>query len=61
MSSSSMRISPWIGFRGMNVKGAAGESSEGNEKHIVGTRKEREPSYTVGERLAELCASCMES
>ena len=45
----------------MNVKGAAGESSEGNEKHIVGTRKEREPSYTVAERLAELCASCMES
>lgn len=42
----------------MNVKGTAGKSSEGNEKHIIGTWKKREPSYTVAESLAELCQLC---
>lgn len=47
--------------RNMNVKGTAGKSSEGNEEHIFGTQKKREPSYTVAESLAELCPSRVKS
>ena len=38
----------------MNVKGIAGDSSEGNEECVIGTWK-GEPSYTVAGSLAELC------
>ena len=42
----------------MNIKGTAGESSEGNEEHVIGTWK-GDLSYTVAGSLAELCPTVM--
>lgn len=42
----------------MNVKGIAGDSSEGNEECVIGTWK-GDPSYTVAGSLAELCPPVM--
>ena len=42
----------------MNVKGTAGDSSEGNEERVIGTWK-GDPSYTVAGSLAELCPTVM--
>lgn len=43
------------------LRGTAGESSEGNEEHIIGIWRKGEPSYTVAESLVELCPSYVES
>lgn len=42
----------------MNVKGTAGDSSEGNAEHVIGTWK-GDPSYAVAGSLAELCPPVM--
>ena len=42
----------------MNVKGTAGDSSEGKEECVIGTWK-GDPSYTVAGSLAELCPPVM--
>lgn len=38
----------------MNVKGAFGEVSEGNEGHVIRNWREGYPCYKVAENLAEL-------
>lgn len=39
----------------MNIKGAAGEGSEGNEEHVTGIWKEEGPCYAAAETFVELC------
>lgn len=39
----------------MNVKGVAGEGSEGNKKHVIGNCSKEDPYYREAENLAELC------
>lgn len=42
--------------RNRNIKGASGESSEGNEEHVIGNWKKGDLYYIMPESLAELSA-----
>ena len=39
----------------MEVKGASGKASDGNEEHIIGPQRGN-PCYKVAANLAELCS-----
>ena len=41
----------------MNVKGASGEVSDGNEEHVIGKWRKDDLCYKVAENLAKLCFS----
>lgn len=42
----------------MDIKGATGESSEGNEEHVIGNWRKGN-CYIVAESLRELCPAVM--
>lgn len=39
----------------IDIKGAAGEGSEGNKEHVIGNQRKESPYCIKAENLAELC------
>ena len=45
--------------RNINVKGAAGEGSEGNKEHVIGNQRKGNLCYIVTGSLAEFCPAVL--
>lgn len=45
--------------RNLNVRGAFGEVSDRNEKHVIGTWRKGDLCHKVAESLAELCSALL--
>ena len=43
--------------RNMNMKGVFGKTSDGNEEHVIGQWRKRDPCYDVAENLAGLSSA----
>ena len=43
----------------MNIKGTAGEVSEGKEKHVIGNWRKGDLCNIVAKNIAELCSTVM--
>ena len=41
----------------MNMKGVFGKTSDGNEEHVIGQWRKRDPCYDVAENLAGLSSA----